>query len=540
MIDESSTEPAEPTEPTEQLQPQFAPEPPGMQDSGDKDFVMKRHAPLRDALQQSSLFSNSELELSGSLSKIRKSVSAIHVANTSADHNQTLNTRRLMDACIVVVQMECRRLSAEERHRIINERFSPEFETRISQLMKIANIPGLGNHSRARADLEHLYNMDLRWNVFDEDKQVDFNMQAHFFSSIGWGEGNKQGYVRFSFDPRVLNLLMEPSQWATLSISAMRGLSSSAAYALYQICWKYINTEKKRTAVFPVETLIELLVGPSAYLKKSPSGETVVNYKSFKRRVLVDAISRINALEALSHTIRLQEFTRGRRIALLQFHFVQKTQVALGMPVVWGEEVVEPLKALGFAEAEITNWSELYSREVVAESLQKMAEASQKMKEKGRTITSKKAYFQGILENISKGATEAELNLEKIEIEAQKVESQRRNEERQKRNEQDFARHQVEKLRQALFDLPEAQRESLFREFEVSPEGIKAKMLWEKGWSETKQTPAYIILKSWLAQKKPELFEDLLRSPEDRTLEAWLAFRLEMLELGGTPNDSKT
>jgi hypothetical protein len=494
----------------------------------DQEFLVQSHEPLH----QTSLFPTAELTIPDALKTLKKSVSAIHAVPIKADQNHTLNTRRLFDACIVVAQLECNKMGREKMARVIEERISPAFDTRISQLMKLAGISGK-NYERVKEDLQALYEMDLRWNVMGEDKSVLYDMRAHFLSSLGIGLNNKQGYVRFSLDPDILAIVLEPSQWASLSLQAMHGLKSASSLALYQNCWKYINTQSKLTAAFPTETWIELLVGPSRYISKNADGKVVISYKDFKRRVLLDAISRVNEIPALQHKLVLKEIFSGNRVARLQFRLEPKKQLVLSMPMNWGQEVVEPLKALGLDEQEIVSLSEVYSLEVVAESLRKLSVAIQLKQEKGQPISSRKAYFQGILDNIARGATEAELNLEQIEREAQAQESQRRNDERKKRNEEEFGRHQIEKLRATLFEWPQEQREALLREFEQSEEGKRNKMLWERGWAVDKNLGAYTVLKLWLTQARPELFEALLPQPEDRTMESWLAWRLEQLQGGG-------
>jgi hypothetical protein len=84
-----------------------------------------------------------------------------------------------------------------------------------------------------------------------------------------------------------------------------------------------------------------------------------------------------------------------------------------------------------------------------------------------------------------------------------------------------------------MADFSTTMREALLREFEQSEEGKRNKMLWERGWAVDKNLGAYTVLKLWLTQARPELFEALLPQPEDRTMESWLAWRLEQLQGGG-------
>ena len=151
---------------------------------------------------------------------------AIHAIPVKAEHAQSLNSRRLFDACILVTQIDFRRRDRAEVERIKNDRISPVFEVRITDL---ASIPGK-NYQRLYAELDTLFEMVLRWNIVGEDANVEWDMKSHFLSSLGYGKGQKRGLIRFSMDPAILGIVLEPSNWATLSLQAMERLGTAASY----------------------------------------------------------------------------------------------------------------------------------------------------------------------------------------------------------------------------------------------------------------------------------------------------------------------
>jgi plasmid replication initiation protein len=493
-------------------------------DDGDRDFDMRRRV-----TDQPALFPTEDLIIPETLRSVRKAVSAIHAAPAKAEHNQTLNGRRLFDACILVAQIDCRKRDGLVE-RVCKERVSPMFETRVTDLARLAGIPGK-NYVRIYEEMDRLYEMDLRWNIVGEDSEVQWEMKSHFLSSLGYGKDHRRGLIRFSIDPSILEILLEPSNWATLSLQAMKGLGTAAAYALYQNAWRYVNTHQKVTAALPTATWIELLMGHSRYVVEDPKhGKKVVNYGDFKRRVLMDAIRRVNETQALGYTLELKELRSGTRVSKLQFKFIPKKQASLGLPMTWPDEVLKVLASIGFTSAEIEDLSQAHSYEVVAETLVRLKTAESRLKTAGRAITSKKAYFNGILANIAMGSGEDDLNDAKIEAEAKAQEAMRLAQVRNERRREEFSKHQAAVFTERLFEMPESDRGILLREFEATQAGANARRLVEKGGWTAKNPGALACLRTWLAEERPSVLEQFYPNPEDRGFDAWLAWRLDNAE----------
>ncbi len=502
---------------------------------------MRRHIDANDAStqEQSSLFEgDSDLVIPRTMTVLRKAVSAIHAIPVRSDQNHTLNTRRLLDACICVAQIDFRKRGREQVAKILEERISPIFEARITDLVNIAGIPGK-NYVRVYEDLDRLFEMTLKWNVVGEDSEVLWDMKAHFLTSVGVGQGQKRGSVRFSIDPAILAIVMEPRVWASLSLDAMKELGTPASYALFQNAFRYQTTQAKVTALLPTETWIELLVGPSRYVERDGAGKLLsINYGDFKRRVLTDAIQRVNDVTALNYTLKLDEHKSGNRVSKLQFKLVPKQQESLGLPMVWPADMVQTLQSIGFSEAEIADMSQAFSSVEVADSLLRLKTQEANAKNTGRPITSRKRYFQGILSNVRQGSLAEEVDRDAIEAEGRAREAERAAAARQERMQEGFAKHQVSVFVTRFFELEPEHRNAITTAFAATEEGAKAELLLARmGWT-AKNAGALAMLRSWMAEARPAEYAALLSNPEDNSLESWIAWRLDATMQGdGTEKD---
>ena len=432
---------------------------------------------LRDAdpsalPKQQSLFPPDELVVPATVREMTKAVSAIHAVPTKPEYDLTLNGRRLFDALIVVAQLECRGREDDLIEKVKLYRASPMFEVRLARLAEIAGIPGK-NFVRLYAELDHLYEMDFAWNVVSEDKSVEWEMRAHFLSLLGHGKNFKKGYVRFAFDAEVLKMVLEPSCWAKLSLEIMSGLKTGASYALYQNAWRYIGTKNKVTATLPTHIWIELLVGKSRFVTEPEAGQRVVDYGEFKRRVLTDAIARVNSVTALTYLLELKEIRSGNRVAFLQFKFIAKSTLArngeipvqLGIPMMWPADIRASLESIGYTVIDIQDLAEAHSLEDICDAIKRLDVATQRMKEKGQRMQFPRQYLDGILRNMHAAEMTAKVEDEKAQAALKAEEARHAAEERRARYAEQFQAHQRHRFSDWLFDLDEWVRNGLIGEF---------------------------------------------------------------------------
>lgn len=491
---------------------------------GDPNYDMRQHD-AQEIPKQNSLFKDDEIVLPTSVREMRKSVSAIHAIPQKAEHAQTLNGRRIFDACIVIVQLQCKGRYKDIVERLTTDRISPVFEVRISDLIKFAGMSKT-NQQRVYEELDKLFETVFLWNILGEDNEVAWEMKAHFFSTLGFGKHMKRGLIRFAFDPDVLKLFLEPAQWAKLSFDVMPDLKLPAAYALYQAAFKYVGTAQRVTANLPTHIWIELLVGKTRYVTDLPDGSKQVNYGDFKRRVLLPAIALVNSVRALDYELELKETTSWRRVSKLQFRFIPKMQESLGLPLIWPSDVIEVLGQIGFSTEAISDLSQGYTLQDVAEGLKKLKEAETRLKTKGERIGNPRAYLEGILRNLQQGEEADKIEHEKLMAEIRAQEAKTAAEERMAKLKETFQEHQRNRFADWYNGLGDEHRVSLVNDFLSSPDtGQGVRMMLKKGIKETDYSNQS-LLRTWMSGARPDLLDFALPNPEDKQFDAWMAWRL--------------
>lgn len=474
---------------------------------------------------QGTLFASDEIVLPESVRSMRKAVSAIHAVPLKAGYSPSLNHHRLFDACIIVAQLDCRNRDSEFMRRVREDRVSPAFEVRISDLARLARIPGK-NYQRIYRELDELADVCLSWNVVGEDSTVEWAMKARFFSLLGIGKGNRQGFVRFAFDPELLAIFLEPTLWAKLSLDVMGGLKTPASYALYQNSYRYVNTHQKITAALPTHIWVELLVGQSYYVTEREDGSKHVNYGDFKRRVLLDAIRRVNECEALSYTLELREIFSGKKVAKLQFKLVPKEARQTMIPLGWPTDALELLGQLGYTQQAIKDMSEAHSYEEIADALRRLETAEKIMREKGRKIGARRPYFEGILRNITMGVAEERITDAAVLAEIRAQEAQQAAADRLSRLKTQFDTHQRERFAAWFGALEDEERKGLVVRFLASPKLTAGERFVLKNGFAPGSLSAQALLRTWLSEAEPLIFQAALPHPQDREFEAWMAWRL--------------
>lgn len=483
-------------------------------------FEIRSHAP-----EQESLFPKEELVIPPAIQAFRKSVAVMHGVPVNPDYKESLNRLRVLDAIIIIAQIDFRQRGKAELDRVISDRLSPYFDFQIGELARIAGIPGK-NYQRIWAELDGLYEASFLWNAYGKDGSVEFEMKSRFLTSIGKGVGGKVGKVRIALDPAALEMVLDPGEWAVLSFSAQsdKNLRSEPAYRLYQNTWRYVNTHHKVTAAMPTEAWIDLIAGKdNRFVTIVEGARRATGYADFKRRVLLPAMARVDAVRALSYTLELREHKSGNRVVKLQFNLIPKKQESLGLPLVWSEDILQFITGCGFTEAEINDLSEANSYEEIIETVARMRASMIRMKELKKKITSKKAYFRGTLANVAAGAREDDA--EKIEKESAKQQAEIEAEERQKRVKELWEGHRKNRFREGINELPKRQRDELLDEFIESDEGNQAKILLKKGGNPFDSAASLAFVRMWVERVHPELLKEFFSMPEDRDLNSWLTWR---------------
>ena len=155
--------------------------------------------------------------------------------------------------------------------------------------------------------------------------------------------------------------------------------------------------------------------------------------------------------------------------------------------------------------------------------------AEVKLRSMGRTITSRKAYFQGILSNVAAGSEEADFDAVKLEAKVLEQAAVMADQQRQERQQGAFAEHRMQVFTANLFQQDPVWLRQLVEDFKASEVGPRNAAFFERPFTPGNRA-AVAVFKSWLADTHPDVFERLHPEPKDKTIEAWLAWRIDELE----------
>ncbi|MEX3629686.1 MAG: replication initiation protein [Burkholderia sp.] len=152
-------------------------------------------------------------------------------------------------------------------------------------------------------------------------------------------------WVEFSFAPKIRKKLLDPVQYARLSLQFQSQLRSSAGLALYEICVRYLTNPSHLTMREPWEWWRPILSGTP---DTEAGDEAKREYKYFKRDYLRPAIAEVNAVTNIF--VELIEHREGRRVAEIQFRVSERKQPMLALdehPNVFDSTLVDRMVKLG-------------------------------------------------------------------------------------------------------------------------------------------------------------------------------------------------
>lgn len=152
-------------------------------------------------------------------------------------------------------------------------------------------------------------------------------------------------WVEFSFAPKIKKKLLDPVQYARLSLQFQSQLRSSAGLALYEICVRYLTNPSHLTMRETWEWWRPILSGTP---DTEASDEAKREYKYFKRDYLRPAIAEVNAVTNIF--VELIEHREGRRVAEIQFRVTERKQPMLALdehPNVFDSTLVDRMVKIG-------------------------------------------------------------------------------------------------------------------------------------------------------------------------------------------------
>jgi hypothetical protein len=152
-------------------------------------------------------------------------------------------------------------------------------------------------------------------------------------------------WVEFSFAPKIKKKLLDPVQYARLSLQFQSQLRSSAGLALYEICVRYLTNPSHLTMRETWEWWRPILSGTP---DTEAGDEAKREYKYFKRDYLRPAIAEVNAVTNIY--VELIEHREGRRVAEIQFRVSERKQPMLALdehPNVFDSTLVDRMVKIG-------------------------------------------------------------------------------------------------------------------------------------------------------------------------------------------------
>ena len=154
-------------------------------------------------------------------------------------------------------------------------------------------------------------------------------------------------WVEFSFAPKIKKKLLDPVQYARLSLQFQSQLRSSAGLALYEICVRYLTNPSHLTMRESWEWWRPILSGTP---DTEAGDEAKREYKYFKRDYLRPAIAEVNAVTNIF--VELIEHREGRRVAEIQFKVTDRKQPMLALdehPNVFDSTLIDRMVKIGLS-----------------------------------------------------------------------------------------------------------------------------------------------------------------------------------------------
>ncbi|CAM4430691.1 MAG: hypothetical protein LEGION0398_MBIBDBAK_01346 [Legionellaceae bacterium] len=148
--------------------------------------------------------------------ELKKHVAIIHCTNTLS-----LMQRKISNALLY--------------HAFPNLLINEEHEITIKQLCNIIGYNGY-NYDAIKAALKQLIATIIEWNITDENGEEDWSASA-ILASVQLKSAN----CKYSYSPRLRQLLSNPKMYGKINLAIQARFSSSYGLALYENCVRFIR-----------------------------------------------------------------------------------------------------------------------------------------------------------------------------------------------------------------------------------------------------------------------------------------------------------
>lgn len=181
-----------------------------------------------------------------------------------------------------------------------------EHEISISHLIKLLSI-NTNNVDVIKNSLRQLVSTVIEWNILEHDTGAEDWTATSILASVNLS----QGICRYSYSPRMKQMLYEPSVYGKVSLLIQARFKSSYGLALYENCSRYRNIQQ--TKDFSLAEFRQLM---------GVKDEQYQVFRDFKKRVLDKAVDEVNTCSDL--LIKYDLSRLGRKVSNIKFYITEK------------------------------------------------------------------------------------------------------------------------------------------------------------------------------------------------------------------------
>jgi hypothetical protein len=408
-------------------------------------------------------------------SRLLKPTAAIHIANRFS-----LVERKVLNALIWHAQRH--RFGAEERVVAVEE------------LLELIGFEASKNVTALKEALRRLVSTTIEWNLFGQDQVEEWGV-CTFLASARIGRGR----LRYRLNPEIVERIRNPTLFAKIQLLVQTRFTSRHSLVLYEFLIDWLSRERECQAVSG-----EVPLGRVRTLLGFAEDDYGGAYKFFNRDVLKPSLAEINTLTDIDvgHT----PVRSRRKVVALRLTVARKAsfQLPLDLPVP------------GAGSGEVGERRRLV-RLLVEAGLGRRSAQALVARHPAERITGNLAYLEARRATGAAIANPAAYLRRAIEEDFRPratLEPGRLAEE--------FERFRERRCREAFQAMPEAWREqrrsSFAARLEAEAQG-GASMLWQLFQKGGVESPAVA------ARFMAELGEELLRRPEETSLEVYAAWK---------------
>lgn len=276
-----------------------------------------------------------------------------------------------------------------------------EHEAGLVGIMEMANFASR-NYDQLKKTLRELMSTTVEWQSPAKNETVETWDACNLLSGVGITKNTKTGHitVRWRFDSKVRENILNPVIYSRLSLKSVTMFSSHGSMALYEICARYVkNPSHLTTKRNWRDWWMPVLTGAAKEKSKT-------EYRFFKRDVLKKAIAEVNSISNLIITGPI-EFTDadGRTVNDIQFKVHYKEVECAQTPLVNTTEEELPVIGrainLGIKQKDIEKLFTQYPMVLIVESLNELEERLNIPTDKVAEIKSRTAWLKTVIKKKS-------------------------------------------------------------------------------------------------------------------------------------------